>query len=365
MGAAVLYVQKRAHRAGAQTCLARVLRHPDMQRWNPILLCGEDGWLAEEVERVGVLVVRGTFPSSRSLLARVWGNATFARRVAGRLSQALLRPAIVHGNDHLEGLLGLRLARALGARSAIFLRSPGMTRDDYFKYRCNHYDLVAAVGEELQTKAQAWDPRHKIELIHDGISADEFAPPQAKPARAPDRVLVIGSHLDWKGWADLTEALFRLEQTGALLPIQFDFTGLPPDAGENDLQLTRLASTRCHFLGRTDEFRSLMLGYDLVINPSRMESFGMAAIEVLAAGVPLLSSRTGVIGEVQERPEMLFPPGRPNALAASLQNLLSRWSEIDFGVARAQENIRRKFLVDHTVTRLATVYDRLLNKPAN
>jgi len=67
-----------------------------------------------------------------------------------------------------------------------------------------------------------------------------------------------------------------------------------------------------------------VLGYDLVINPSRMESFGTAAIEVLAAGVPLLSSRTGVIEQVQESAEMLFPPHRPEALASALKNVLTR-----------------------------------------
>ena len=106
--------------------------------------------------------------------------------------------------------------------------------------------------------------------------------------------------------------------------------------------------------------RDLVRGYDLVINPTRMESFGMAAIEVLAAGVPLLSSRTGVIEQVQKREEMLFPPSRPVALAAALQHLLTNWNTVDFGVARAQENIRSRFLIDHTVARIAAAYERLL-----
>ena len=360
MSAAVVYLQDRTHRAGAQTCLARILRHSAMRRWNPILVCSRTGWLTRESEQAGVVVVREQFPRSRSLTGRLYGNGAFARHVADRLRSIGSGRLIVHANDHLEGLMGLKLAAALGARSAIFLRSPGMTRDDYFKYRCNDYGLIAAVGDELQARTQAWDPGRRIELVHDGIEGDEFAPPMPKAPKPPGRILVIGSALDWKGWADLTEALYLLEREKALPPTNFCFTGDEPAISANDLKLSRLTSMRCNFLGRVEAFRDLVRGYDLVINPTRMESFGMAAIEVLAAGVPLLSSRTGVIEQVQEREEMLFPPSRPAALAAALQHLLTNWNTVDFGVARAQENIRSRFLIDHTVARIAAAYERLL-----
>ncbi len=48
--------------------------------------------------------------------------------------------------------------------------------------------------------------------------------------------------------------------------------------------------------------------YELVINASRGETFGMAAIEVIAAGISLLSSRTGVIEKVIENEGLLFEP---------------------------------------------------------
>jgi glycosyltransferase involved in cell wall biosynthesis len=91
-----------------------------------------------------------------------------------------------------------------------------------------------------------------------------------------------------------------------------------------------------------------------------MESFGMAALEVLAAGVPLLSSRTGVIEQVQYRNEMLFPPHQPRALADSLKNVILRWPDIDLGVPGAQENIRRLFSIDNTANRVSEAYRRLL-----
>jgi glycosyltransferase involved in cell wall biosynthesis len=328
-----------------------------MQRWNPVLVCSYGGWLADECRRIGVRVIEENFPSSRSLPGRLYGNAAFARRVAAKLG---MRPAIVQANDHQEGLLGLELGNRLGARTAIFLRSPTMNRDDYFKYHCDRYDFVSAVGDEFRARAQAWEPGREIALIRDGIYADEILPLKPKPERPPSRVLVIGSPLAWKGWADLTEALHLLERAGVLPPMRFDFTGTRPAPSENDLKLDRLAAANCNFLGRVEAFRDLVRSYDLVINPSRMETFGMAAIEVLAAGVPLLSSRTGVIEQVQEQSDMLFAPGHPAALASALKNVGERWIDMDFGVARAQENIRRSLLIDHAAARLNEGYQRLM-----
>ena len=138
-----------------------------------------------------------------------------------------------------------------------------------------------------------------------------------------------------------------------------DFTGAMPAVGDNDLKLSRLESVQCSFLGRVEKFRDLVREYDLVINPSRMETFGMAAVEVLAAGVPLLSSRTGVIEDVQTNPAMLFEPANPASLAQALRGVLEGWSGMDFGVAPAQRNIRRKFMIDHAAAALGETLKEL------
>jgi len=354
-----LFLQKRAHRAGAQTCLARMLRHPGMRPWNPVLVCSESGWLTAECERHGITVLIEPFPSSRAITARLWGNAAFARRVAAQVAALPGTPTIVHANDHWEGLIGLAVAATLRARTVMHLRSPGMCVSDYHKYRCGNYDAIVAVGDEIQARAQRWEPNKPIRLVHDGLEPSEFMLPKPMAAAFPKRVLVLGSPLDWKGWADLTEALFQLEQAGVLPDMQFDFTGSRPDPEHNDLRLGRLRRAQCRFLGRVEQFRDLVLGYELAIHPSRMETFAMAAAEVLAAGVPLLTTRTGILEQVQEQAAWLVPPHQPAVLAAGLCNLMENWASLDAGVARCQANLRAKFLVDHCVAKLTAEFTRL------
>lgn len=359
MSVSVAFIQKRTHRAGAQTCLARLLRHDAMKAWNPLLVCSEAGWLTAECEKHHIPFIIQPFPSSRSLSSRLFSNHSWAVKIRRLLESKNLYPTIVHANDHLEGLLGLALARELKAHKAIFLRSPGMKREDLFKYGCTEYDSIAVVGDELLARNKGWAPETMFKLIHDGIEISEFMDVKAKAPQFPNRILVIGSALDWKGWADLTEALFILQEQNKLPEVTFDFTGDKPDPAKNDLKLERLTTGTYNFIGRVEGFRELVRGYDLVINPTRMESFGMAAVEVLAAGVPLLTSRTGIIEQVQDDSRFLFHPKTPTELAERLEYLIRHWESMGINVLRSQANIREKFTVDIAMTRLTAEYQRL------
>jgi glycosyltransferase involved in cell wall biosynthesis len=297
------------------------------------------------------------------LLSRLYRNSRFAGAVLRRLEELSLRPAIVHANDHWEGILGFRLAEILGARSALFLRTSRITEREYFKYRCDRYELIASVGPALQARVQSWDKRNKIELIYDGIEPDEFLPPKQKPKTPPTRILAIGAERSSKGWADLIEALSILAQRGVPLPEQVDFTGELPPPRVNDLKLARVPSVRFRFLGRVEYFRDLVREYDLVVNPSRSDSFGMAAIETLGAGVPLLSSKTGVLAQVMRADHMLFPPNQPVALADALGRLMLEWGALEFGVADAQALIRQQFPIERTAAALDRLYRDLSRLP--
>ncbi len=355
----VVFIQGRPHRAGAQTCLARLLGHERLKALNPVLVSGGRGWLTEECERLGVPVLVRRFPGSRSLWSRFIGNALFAREVAQGIASMGMRPAIVHANDHIEGLLALGIARAAGAKSAVFLRSPRMTRRDYFKYGCGHFDLVAPVCDLMKEKADAWDGKKASRLIYDTIRADEFGPARDKPATFPMRLLVVGSAEERKGWADFTEALYMLSQKAPLPPLELDFTGIMPDPAENDLKLGRLRGVKCRFLGRVEGFRWLVLGYDLVVNPSRDECFATAALEVVAAGVPILTSTAGQVGRLPLPGHMFFRPGDPADLARALGRLMTGWDGLDMDVSACQAEIARNFSLDRSVDGLIRAYEGL------
>ena len=52
-------------------------------------------------------------------------------------------------------------------------------------------------------------------------------------------------------------------------------------------------AARCHFLGKQDNVNELLPLADLMLMPSEMESFGLAALEAMACSVPAIATRVG------------------------------------------------------------------------
>jgi glycosyltransferase involved in cell wall biosynthesis len=327
--------------------------------WDPVLVTASAGWLTQACATAGIPCLIHPFPSSRSLWGRLHGNGHFVKQVLDRVAEHNFQPQLVQGNDYSEGLLTVLMAERLRVPASVLLRDPRMKRGDYRKYGCDRCDLVTTIGESLQKAVAGWDPARRIHAVHDGILSDELLPPRVVQAAFPQQILVLGSHLPHKGWRDLVQALLQLEQKGfSFAGLRFDFTGVA-DEKNNPLPIQRLHSCTTRFLGRVDSFQALLQQYDLVINPSRQETFGMAAVEAIAAGTSLLSSRSGIIEQVIEDPRFLFPPGEVEQLADRLEQILVHWPHQGLDLEPCQKNIANRFHVAQTIGKMESLYQQL------
>ena len=353
----VLYIQGRASKAGAQTCLERLMRSQELLPFTPVLLVGEEGWLTSACRDNGIPVICIDFPSSRSVFSLLYKNNLFANRVVSELKRLGIQPTIIHANDHNESLLGLVLKRILEVPLVLFVRSPSMSIHDFQKYKCASSDYIIAVGDEIQERVQGWTTGHQIDCTYDAIYPEEVMAPLNCKKAVPNHLLIIGSHLDWKGWADLTEALF-LSQLGGKVITEVSFTGKRPDKELNDLGLERFLGVKFNFLGHTEDFVNLVRGFQLVINPSRQETFGMAAVEVVASGVPLLTTRVGVMEKFIKDVRFLSNPSDPSDLSDKLLKILMYWGDFNMFtvVESSQDGIRDQFNINKTAKEIKRNY---------
>ncbi|MGA9875370.1 MAG: glycosyltransferase family 4 protein [Solirubrobacteraceae bacterium] len=111
------------------------------------------------------------------------------------------------------------------------------------------------------------------------------------------------------------------------------------DGPELDLLRARAAGSDVRFAGHVEdaELDHLRAGAALAIVPSRSaETFGMAAAEAMAAGVPVVASRVGALPEMVQEGG-LVEPGNPTALAQAIERVRGDTEAGERGRARARE----------------------------
>jgi glycosyltransferase involved in cell wall biosynthesis len=234
--------------------------------------------------------------------------------------------------------------RGLRARRIVTRRMDYVPRGGpWVRYLYNHaVDRVIAIspGVERALLAAGVAPE-RIRVVPSGVDPECFG--ATAPARAALRaawgagdadvvVIVVGVLEARKGHAALIDAAARL---GNRLPLRLVFCG----AGSLDDALRRHAAARgvaVTFLGFRDDVAGCLAAADVAALPSLQEGLGVAALEAMAAGRPVVASRVGGLADVVVDGETgrLVPPGDAPALAAALAEL-ARDPELRANMGRA------------------------------
>ena len=110
-----------------------------------------------------------------------------------------------------------------------------------------------------------------------------------------------------------------------MIPATLLMVGDGPDRHDAEAEARELGvGADVRFLGRLDAVAPVLAAADLFVLPSQTESFGLAALEAMACGAPVLAARTGGLPEVitDGVDGILEPPGSVEAMARRALNLL-------------------------------------------
>jgi glycosyltransferase involved in cell wall biosynthesis len=116
------------------------------------------------------------------------------------------------------------------------------------------------------------------------------------------------------------------------------------------------------FLGWQPSLKHWFDGWDIFALPSVEEAFGIAALEAMASGLPLVASNVGGIPElvVHGSTGWLVPPRDPPSMAARLTQLLRSREERHRMGAAARELARSQFSCKRMVNSVTSLYDSLI-----
>ena len=197
-------------------------------------------------------------------------------------------------------------------------------------------------------------------VIYPGINVSEYSVPRTIHSGA---VIGTACRLEMiKGLRYLLEALSILAPEFPDLSLQIAGDGSLRETLEQQSRQLGLSGI-VSFLGWREDLPSVMAGWDIFVMPSLDEGFGIAALEAMAAGLPVIASQVGGLCELVQVGETgwFVPPAAPLDLARRLSQLI-RDSQVRqaMGIAgrkRASDAFSTSRMVEQTIA----VYDRLFS----
>lgn len=230
-------------------------------------------------------------------------------------------------------------------------------------------DAIACISRVLQDEALAYGiPSDRVHLLPNAIDMTRFAPlaaPEREARRralgfAPDHVVCayVGRLSREKGVLELVEAWKTVQPANATLLLAGpDMPGSPWDAGPGARRFVENngLTNSVRFLGSTDDVAAVLQATDIAVQPSHFEALGLAAIEALACGVPVVASRVGGLPDFIRDGEngRLVPPKDPTALSAALKSLVT-----DHAARTRMASIARASVADYDER---TVFARMVD----
>lgn len=196
-------------------------------------------------------------------------------------------------------------------------------------------------------------------VIRNGIDAARWPFATRRPRTGPAELLYVGRLEYEKGVHDAIAALPRIRRThpGTTLTIAGDGTQqdwLVEQARKHKvLKATRFAGHLHH-----DELLAALHRADAAVLPSHYEPFGLAALEAAAAGIPLVTSNTGGLGEavIDGVTGMSFAPRDVAGLAAAVCAVLGDPAGAQRRARAARERLTSDFDWQTVAHETAQVY---------
>ena len=246
------------------------------------------------------------------------------------------------------------------------LTDAGPCRDAGLMRLLHSADAVVAPSRSYLSEVLRAYPEleRNARYIYNGFDEAEFPVPSQSHSHppGPERVaLCIAAHSRKKGIDVLLRAM---QQLGPDSGLRVRLIGDGPLSQELRLLASSLGvSDQVHFLGtrgRAQVFEELAR-CDLLVMPSRhaSESFGLATLEAMACGKPVVASAIGGLSEVVEdgTTGVLVPPDDPEALALALRTLAA-----DEALRRRLGDAGRQRALRFTVRQTGAEYEALFHR---
>ncbi len=230
-------------------------------------------------------------------------------------------------------------------------------------------DGVTSISSYLRERThEAFKIDTPIEVIRNFVNCDvyirrpdlvtEMRPTYAEPG---EKLLVhLSNFRPVKRVSDVVEVFARV---AAEMPARLLLIGDGPDRSTAEYLARKLGvQDRIHFVGKQENVNELLPLADLMLMPSEMESFGLAALEAMACGVPAIATHVGGVAELIHDgiDGLLFEVGDVDAMAHAANALLADPTRLGTMAKAARKTAQDHFCASSVIAKYEAFYRRVL-----
>jgi N-acetyl-alpha-D-glucosaminyl L-malate synthase BshA len=232
------------------------------------------------------------------------------------------------------------------------------------RFSIEQSDLVTAVSTYLRDETErAFNVKRDIAVIPNFVNLEEYQPgePGCRDGLAPSGHVVLTHASNFREVKRVRDVVRIFARVRRALPATLLMIGDGPDRADAEQEARELQVDKdVRFLGRLDSVVDLLQATDLFLLPSQTESFGLAALEAMACGAPVVATRVGGIPEVVEdgRTGILELPGSVEAMARRAIELL-RDPERHRTMAQAALAKAKDFSAERVVPMYEALYSKV------
>src|SRR6202011_5631851 len=153
---------------------------------------------------------------------------------------------------------------------------------------------------------RVFDVKNSIEVIYNSVNCDVYSRDQTTNAQmraeyAPNGERVLVHLSNFRPVKRLTDVIEIFDRVHKQFPSRLLLIGDGPDRSVAEwLAVQKGIHEDVLFLGKQDEVQEKLAATDIMLMPSELESFGLAALEAMACEVVPIATRVGGVPEVIE-----------------------------------------------------------------
>jgi L-malate glycosyltransferase len=238
------------------------------------------------------------------------------------------------------------------------------------RFAIEQSDGVTAISNYLKEKTVLeFQTQNEIAVIPNFVNCDVYTPrrdgweaERARYAAPNEKILLhLSNFRPVKRVTDVVEVFARVARR---LPSKLLLVGDGPDRSTAEWLVHKYGiQDQVHFLGKQESVNELLALGDLMIMPSELESFGLAALEAMACRVPAIATAVGGVSELIDDgvTGRLFPVGAVEEMALAATELLLDPEKLNAMGLAARQTAQERFCSTRIIPQYESYYERVLS----